>query len=148
MWRKKSIDKELIFSFLKDLKTFQKLKEQRWEKIDSQVQMAITPGTPSEDWINPPDENNTLALLNQDKDYQILRTHLLKKGEEMKKCAQFIKFNPHYQLAAINFNSPLIGNVALEDGIKRVEEMAKAFERVNYLFLNLLKVLSFSKKES
>ena len=139
MWRKKWNDLALIEDFIAHLEKFKLLKEAKWERIDEEVQKSIVPGTPSEDWIIPPDENETLAYLNQDPEYLSLKKKLLKAVPELKKIAQFLQFNTHHDFDWVCFKSnPLMGNDALEDALVISKRLAEACKKKNYLLRNLL----------
>lgn len=141
-WRSKEEDLKLLESFLSDLKEFQKLKTEKWEKIDEHVQMDINPGTPSEDWIIPPDENKTLEILEKDHDYQRLRGNISKNLFEVKECSKFLRYNSHHDFDWVKFTNPLIGNAALEDAIADSERLLQCCNESIYFWKNCLSVVS------
>lgn len=136
-WRSKNKDLALIQEFSKNLNEFQKLKLAKWEKVDEQVQMSINPGTPSEDWIIPPDENKTFEILNQDPDYVRLRHTIVTLTPEIKKCSKFLQFSSHHDYDWVNFTTPLIGNSALEDAIQKNRQLLKKCEDSCYFWKNI-----------
>ena len=136
-WRSKQHDLELIKAFSRCLSEFQRLKLAKWEKVDEAVQMSINPGTPSEDWIIPPDENKTFDLLNKDPEYTDLRKKILSLLPEIKSCAKFLNFKSHHDYDWVNFTSPLIGNAALEDGIETNNSLLKKCEESCYFWKNI-----------
>ena len=133
MWKKKEDDLKLLEAFSSDLRTFQNLKEERWEQIEESVQMSNQPGSPSEDWIIPPDENKVRHVLNQDPDYVELVKNLSIQVNKVKEVAKFIHFNTHHKLDWLRFSDPLIGNSALEDAVKCVRKLTEACKK--YLLL-------------
>lgn len=137
MWRKKSEDLNLTEDFIKQLSLFQSFKTKRWESIDEEVQMSIKPGVPSEDWIIPPDENRTLQILEADPDYINLREAIKKSVNLVKEIASFIGIESHHELDFLTFETPLMGNSALEDGIKMAKEIHSRVEKTNYFIKNL-----------
>jgi len=141
-WRSKNKDLKIISGFLQDLKEFQRLKFDRWEKIDEEVQMSIVPGTPSEDWIIPPDEDNTRKILEKDRDYVKLRKALSDRLPEIKKCAKFLHFDAHHDFDWVTFTTPLIGNAALEDAISDAEELRACCEKRIYIWKNVQAIIS------
>lgn len=143
MWRDKREDLERVERFVEALEAFSKLKLARWERVDESVQMAITPGSPSEDWIIPPDEGLTLEALKKDPDYVRLKKIIQESIPEVKLIAQFLDFDEHHDLDWVTFTTPLIGNAALEDGLTMSNRLIHAIERKNYHlqnFISLFKV--------
>jgi hypothetical protein len=141
MWREKSTDLQVIEEFIENLRNFQSLKETRFEKIDDAVQMSITPGTPGEDWIIPPDEHITEEILFQDPDYVRLRKKLTDAIAPLKNIATFLHFDEHHDFDWITFINPLIGNAALDDGLRISKALLKACEDKNYPFQNLVNLV-------
>lgn len=141
MWRDKSYDQKVLSSFIENLSSFHELKETKWERIEDQVQMAINPGVPGEDWIIPPDEQKTEAVLRQDPDYIRLRKDLNEAVPEIKTIAQFLHFDEHHDFDWVNFTNPLIGNDALEDGLVMAGRLLKALDQKNYVFQNLVNLV-------
>lgn len=141
-WRDQSQDIEILNTFLQKLREFQYLKSHRWEKVDEQVQMAIIPGSPSEDWIVPPDENKTLHILQNDQDYVRLRTYLIGIVPKIKECAKFLRIDTHHDFDWVIFTTPLIGNAALEDAISAAERLLNQCKTSNYLWKNFLALVS------
>jgi len=137
MWRSKEQDLGLLKQFFKDLKEFQHLKLTRWEKIDDKVQENNHPGTPSEDWIIPPDENKTEQLLIKDHDYVRLKSSLLKNKPHVEQCGKFLNINTHHKLDWLVFETPLIGNSALEDALSLCHVLEKKCENSPYFLYNL-----------
>lgn len=138
MWRNRLTDTHTIHEFLKNLTEFQQLKKSRWERLDDQVQMSITPGTPTEDWIIPPDENKTRQILEIDPDYVRLKKDLIHKVEEVKKIASFLNFDTHHDYDWLKFTNPLIGNSALEDIVSTTKKLHHTSEHSQYFFKNLI----------
>lgn len=141
MWHDKMYDREVLSSFIENLTSFLELKETKWEKIEDQVQMAITPGVPGEDWIIPPDEEKTEACLKKDPDYVRLREELTKAVPQLKAIAHFLHFDEHHDFDWVNFTNPLIGNDALEDGLVMAGRLLKALDNKNYVFQNLVNLV-------
>lgn len=141
-WHSKSDDVRLVNTFLQNLKEFQRLKLERWEKIDEQVQMSIIPGSPSEDWIIPPDEDKTLHILEKDPDYVRLRDYLNKSVPKIKECAKFVRLDTHHDYDWVVFTTPLIGNSALEDAMADTQRLLKTCQNSNYFCNNLIALIS------
>lgn len=142
MWRKKSVDIAFVNQLVENLEAFKHLKDLKWEKVDEQVQKSILPGSPSEDWIIPPDENETLSLLMQDSEYESLRHNLTKAIPQLKEIARFLQFNEHHDFDWLTFKTtPLMGNDALEDGLVMARRLLMACKKENYIWKNLLNVL-------
>ena len=134
--RNKQTDVKTLIQFLDTLEEFQKLKEEKWEKVDDLVQSKNRPATPTEDWIIPPDENETKRLLMDDPKYRELRSSIIQLRKEVEPIVKFLGENGHV-LNWLEFNNPLIGNASLDDCIdfaKRVLEIAK---RTNYTLQRL-----------
>ncbi|KAF3361438.1 hypothetical protein PHSC3_002001 [Chlamydiales bacterium STE3] len=142
-WRSKNRDLILIKSFDQNLNEFKRMKLQKWEKIDEQVQKSINPGTPSEDWIIPPDENKTLDMLNQDLDYLRLRKNITEMLPAIKSCAKFLMAEEHHEYDWIKFTNPLIGNSALDDAITRNQQLLQKAQSINYFWKNLANCFRF-----
>lgn len=145
MWRDKESDLNQIDGFLKVLEEFQKLKKNKWERIDEQAQMDNLPGTPGEDWIIPPDENVVADELERDGTYSNLKARIIAGVGHLKEIAHFLHFDVHHDFDFVNFTSPLIGNEALEDGISMARRLKKACENHNYTFQNLVALFQMSK---
>jgi hypothetical protein len=137
MWRYKVDDMDLITMFIDDLSLFKNLKDVRWERVDEEVQRANPPATHFEDWITPPDEEESLRKLEKDPDYVRLRGRLARTVPELKKIADFLSFNAHHDFDWVRFTTPLIGNEALEDGLSMARQLLKACERHNYTWGNV-----------
>lgn len=137
MWHQKSQDLSVVQSFIKDLRTFHELKAKRWEKIDDRVQEENTLGSPSEDWIVPPDEDLTLIELKKDPDYIRLRKDLTHGVHQLKKIAKFIHFDVHHDFDWVNFMTPLVGNDALEDAEAMAERLKSAIRLAPYFARNV-----------
>lgn len=142
MWKNKANDLQLLEGFLSNLKIFQHLKEERWEQVEESVQMSNLPGSPSEDWIIPPDENKIRHVLNQDSDYTELVKNLSIQVNDVKKLAAFIGFNTHHKLDWIRFSDPLIGNSALEDATKCAQKLIEACKNTSYFWKNLVHLVT------
>jgi hypothetical protein len=136
-WHDQHIDLNVLQTLEKDLGRFQQLKLQKWERVVEKVQMSNHPGSPSEDWIIPPDENIERELLEKDPEYVTLRTAIQNEVGLAKKCARFLDYNAHYRLDWIKFDDPLIGNDALEDGLSEVKELQERCRGAWYLAQNL-----------
>lgn len=133
----KAKDLAEIKGFLKSLLEFQKLKRERWEKIDGFLQMHNPPGTPGEDWIIPPDEKIVAKELDKDSDYRELKRKILAGIPRLKAIAHFLNFNDHHDFDWIKFTSPLIGNDAIEGGLRVSYELEAACKEKNYFLQNL-----------
>lgn len=138
MWRDKMEDIDLIATFIDNLFTFKSLKEVRWERIDEEVQRANKPATPDEDWIIPPDEGETLQVLEKDSDYVRLKEQLSRAVPELKKIARFLHFDQHHDFDWLTFTTPLVGNDALEDALSMAKNLLKACEKKNYALGNIM----------
>lgn len=123
----KAVAREIqeIEHFLNDLYTFRTLKENKWEKVQDEVEKSNRLGTPSEDYIEPPDENKVLALLKLDNDYLELRSHIEREKPEIQRIADALGFDMEYKIHWLNFTNPLIGLSALDDAIDRVEGLLR-----------------------
>ncbi len=120
-------DLKTVADFLETLLLFQSLKEDKWAKIEEQVQEDITPGSPSEDYIRPPDENKVLHLLQKDQEYLNLRNKIEEGLPLIKNISAHVQYDTHHKLDWLHFKNPLIGQSALEDAITAVEGL------LNYL---------------
>ncbi len=136
-WHDQNTDLLLLRDLENNLQEFQRLKSHKWEKIVEKVQMENRLGTPSEDWIIPPDENKELELLETDSNYLKLRNEILAKVSIAKRCAEFLDYDTHHKLDWINFDDPLIGNDALEDGLIEVQSLQEKCKSSWYLGQNL-----------
>ncbi len=145
MWRDKENDLNQIDGFLKVLEEFQKLKKNKWERIDERAQKDNPMGTPGEDWIIPPDENLVAGELERDSTYSHLKERIIAGVANLKEIAHFLHFDEHHDFDWVNFTSPLIGNEALEDGISMARRLKKACENHNYTFQNLVALFQISK---
>lgn len=116
-------DADLVKNLLESLKEFQRLKAERWEAIEGSFQMSNRLGTPSEDWIIPPDEKKVEKILKEDPDYLKLRTKIESSVEGVKEISQKESFNLHHALDWIKFTDPLLGTSALHDAIQALEEL-------------------------
>lgn len=145
MWRDKESDLKQIDGFLNVLEEFQRLKKNKWERIDGLAQMDNPPGTPGEDWIIPPDENLVANELERDETYSNLKERIIAGVGHIKGIAHFLHFDEHHDFDWVNFTSPLIGNEALEDGISMAKRLKKSCENHNYTFQNLVSLFQISK---
>ena len=136
-WHDQTRDMRLLQSLENDLGRFQQLKSEKWERVVEKVQMSNHLGSPSEDWIIPPDENIERELLEKDPDYIKLRTAIQTEVSLAKRCAQFLEYNTHYRLDWIKFEDPLIGNDALEDGLSEVKELQERCQTAWYFAQNM-----------
>ncbi|MGK5594703.1 MAG: hypothetical protein ACSNEK_05015 [Parachlamydiaceae bacterium] len=141
-WRSKSDDINLIHAFSESLKEFKRLKLEKWEKIEEEVQRSIKPGTPSEDWIIPPDENKVYAKLQHDPEYLRLRKNIIELLPSIKECAQFLSFQESHDYDWVKFTSPLIGNSALEDAISTNDQLLNKCLVTNYFWRNVISFFS------
>lgn len=146
MWHYQSTDLKTVDQFLKTIEEFQRLKLERWEKIDEKVQEDIIPGSPSEDWIVPPDEDLTLTQLKKDGDYLRLRKELTQGVHHLKKIAKFIHYNVHHDLDWVNFVTPLVGNDALEDAQKMAHQLKNGVKEAPYFLRNVQYLLRLSDR--
>lgn len=136
MARNKKKDLLTLNKFVETLEQFKKEKLEKWEKIDDAVQSKIRPATPSEDWTNFPDEQETAKLLMQDLQYRILRNEIEQLKKEVNAMALFLNEHAH-PLQWLNFDNPLIGNAALEDAIAWGKSFSDTVQKRNYLFTAL-----------
>lgn len=118
--------------FLDALQQFKRLKMEKWEKIDDQIQASIHLGSPTEDWIIPPDERKTEKLLNEDPEYRDLRALITSHKSDVRSIASFLRVDQHHSFDWLNFSSPLIGNAALEDCILFTEKLKKKCKKTSY----------------
>lgn len=119
--RTQASDLQFIGQFLENLLVFQSLKEQKWAKVEESVQEDILPGSPTEDYIRPPDENHVYHLLKKDPKYVELRAKIEEDLPRIKEIAVRLNYDTHHNFDWLNFNNPLIGQSALEDAISTVE---------------------------
>jgi hypothetical protein len=138
--RSKKRDLKLVNEFVEVLERFLKEKTETWEKIDDAMQADIIPGTPSEDWINPPDENITEKILMQDEEYRDLKEKIRRLRPEIQEIAQFLGDGKSNALEWIHFTNPLIGNAALEDGINYGKMLSPRIQETNYLVKNFANI--------
>jgi hypothetical protein len=141
MWRNKQEDLQCLETFINDLETFKSLREVRWEQIDERVQEQNAPGTPAEDWIIPPDEDETLRSLQKDQDYVRLRQSIEKAVLSIKEIAVFLRFNVHHDFDWLNFTNPLLGHEALEDALEMARELKQECQNKWYFFENLVRLM-------
>jgi hypothetical protein len=113
----------LVERFLNDLLAFRVLREQKWEKVEEDIQKMNRLGSPTEDYIEPPDEEAVLSLLKLDPDYNFLRTSIENTLPEIKKFADEVHFDLRHKLDWLNFTNPLIGYSALEDAIHSIDSL-------------------------
>ncbi len=146
MWRNQSRDLQMIESFQNSLSEFLALKGERWERVDEEVQRSIRPGSPSEDWIVPPDEELTLNTLKKDHDYMRLRSSISHAIPHLKKIASFIHIDLHHDFDWINFVTPLVGSDALEDALKAGKRLEHACREARYFPLNLRYLFRLTEK--
>lgn len=144
MWRNKSRDLRVIDHFLESLERFQQLKTEKWEMIDQKVQMSITPGSPSEDWIVPPDEDLTLKELKKDPEYMNLRNSLTTSPCHLKKIAAFVHFNTHHDFEEVHFVSPLLGKDVIDDAKQMARELRHKCAISPYFLRNLKELFRLS----
>jgi hypothetical protein len=145
MWRNKSRDLGYINHFIESLEQFRILKEEKWEKIDEKVQMSIVPGSPTEDWIIPPDEDLTLKELKKDPIYMELRSSLTASPAHLRKIAAFVGFNTHHDLDEVHFVAPLLGQDVIEDAQHMSKELREKCAKAPYLLLNLKELVRLSE---
>jgi len=138
--RNKKFDADVLSNLLSALLSFQKLKIEKWEKVEGQVEATNLPGTPTEDWIIPPDENVVSVLLMKDQTYRKLREEIEKLTPVAVEIAHFLKVQAH-SLGWLKFTNPLIGNDALDDAISTLKEMQIKQKSTSYL---LQKIKSFA----
>lgn len=136
-WHDQNTDILLLQELETNLQEFQRLKHHKWEKVVEKVQMENRLGTPSEDWIIPPDEEKERQLLEQDANYIKLRSAIQAEVSLVKRCANFLDYNDHHKLDWIDFEDPLIGNDALEDGITEVRKLQDHCRNSWYFSQNL-----------
>lgn len=103
---------------IETLSQFIRLKKDRWEQVEDSIQMTNRLGSPSEDWIIPPDEKNIEALLMKDPDYLNLKTAILKLIPQVTTQAKQAHFDLKHKLEWVKFTDPLIGGVALNDALE------------------------------
>lgn len=113
-------DQIVAESLLDYLTRFNHLKQERWEQLEDSFQMSNKMGTPTEDWIIPPDEKKIEKILLEDPDYTILREAIEGHLPKVKALAELRNFDTQHKLDWIKFTDPLIGTVALEEGMKCV----------------------------
>lgn len=136
-WHSKEFDLDSLHQLLHTLQEFQTIKRHRWEHIEDQVQMENNLGSPTEDWIIPPDSEQIIRVLQKDPEYVRLRGDIHKYLPHCKNLVKFLGMDNHHSLDWINFNDPLIGNAALEDGIKGVKALIQKCKSSNYFLKNL-----------
>lgn len=110
---------------LSDLKRFQNLKKERWDQLEDSIQMANRLGTPSEDWIIPPDEKKVERVLRDDPDYVQLRDSIVKLLPIVIDNSAHQGFDLKHRLDWIKFTDPLIGTSAIEDAIETLTELTR-----------------------
>lgn len=137
MRRTREKDKEILDQFGHALVQFRSKKLHKWEKIDDEVQADNRLGSPSEDWIIPPDEDKTLRFLEKDPEYVNLREKILSLKAEVKKIAIFLGHGKKHTFEWVTFTNPLIGNSALEDAISSVQVLKRCCDKASYMWLNL-----------
>jgi ATP-dependent Lon protease len=143
MGRNKKDDTEILSKFLEALEKFHQLKIEKWEKIDDEVQASNLPGTPTEDWINPPDETLTTHKLMKDPTYRTLRKEIEKSKKEALEIAHFFHFSSH-QLEWLSFKNPLIGNAALEQAIHSLKLLIEKQKKAFYLLEKIKNWFNFN----
>ncbi len=133
MSRNKEKDLQALNRFIDALHQFKKLKWERWEKLEDKVQASNFPGSPTEDWIIPPDEGKVERLLNEDQEYRNLRAMLTSHKSDIKAIAQFLREDLHHSFDWLNFSDPLIGNAALEECTLFAERLKKETQDRTYI---------------
>jgi hypothetical protein len=119
---------KLVQSLLFDLEQFQHLKSSRWEQVEASIQMTNRLGSPTEDWIIPPDEEEVRKVLEQDPDYVKLRKSIQEKTPLIIEEAKTEGFDTHHELDWLKFTDPLIGTSAVQDAISCLRRMSKVSE--------------------
>ncbi len=137
--RNKKKDAEILHDLLDALEKFLKLKLEKWERVEGQVESTNLPGTPTEDWIIPPDEEITSDILMKDPVYRKLRQEIERLKPEAIEIAHFLKI-PARSLDWLTFMNPLIGNDALEDSMDTLKLMITQQKGTLY-FLQKIKTL-------
>lgn len=117
---------DVACSLLADLEQFQILKSSRWEQVEDSIQMSNRLGTPTEDWIIPPDEDLVRKVLEEDPEYIKLRESILAKVPQVIEAAKRAGFDTHHELDWLKFTDPLIGTSAIEDAIDCLRRMRKS----------------------
>lgn len=111
-------------SLLNDLEQFKRLKKIRWEQVEESVQMSNRLGSPTEDWIAPPDEEAVRKILHGDPEYTALKEAITTKIPLVKQAALAKGLDTHHELDWLKFASdPLLGTAALEDAISCLKRL-------------------------
>lgn len=140
--RKKEHDLKVLDHFNAVLEEFRREKAERWERIDDAVQAKNRPGTPTEDWIIPPDENEAEQILMQDEQYRKLKGEIKSLKKHVEEVGVFLGDKSWHVLRWLNFENPLIGNAALEDCIMYGKRLRRKCLDTNYVVQTLLKFFS------
>lgn len=137
--RNRGRDLKVLDELEEALKIFKEKKWTQWERVDDTVQAHNRLASPSEDWINPPDEQKTLHLLEQDKEYVTLRHQILHLRPKALEIARFLRYDEAvHVLTWLSFASPLIGNSILEQAISTVFQVKMKCSRAFYFWYTLL----------
>ena len=136
IFRNKKRDRECLDNLSDALRKFKKLKAEKWERIDEEVQASNLPGTPTEDWIIPPDESITLKLLLQDGVYKKLREEIEVEKEKVFQIAKFFKI-PSHSIEWLSFGNPLIGNAAIDEALDSLHLLKETQKKAFYFLENI-----------
>lgn len=140
--RNKSHDLKTLDHFNHILLDFKKVKSEKWEKVDDEVQSKNRPGTPTEDWIIPPDENETEQILMRDEQYRKYKSEIKGLKKQVEEIGSFLGDKSWHTLRWLNFENPLIGNAALEDCISYGKTLRRKCLNTNYFFQSLIRFFS------
>lgn len=140
--RSKEHDLKTLEHFNRVLQEFKKEKSEKWEKIDDGVQAKNRPGSPSEDWIIPPDEDETEQILMRDERYKKLKNEIKGLKKQVEEIGVFLGDKSWHTLRWLNFESPLIGNAALEDCIQYGKKLHHKCLNTPYLFRSIVRFFS------
>lgn len=111
------------------LEKFQELKISRWEQLEDSVQMSNRLGSPTEDWIIPPDEDLIKQILEEDPEYVELRKNITEKIPLVKAEAAKAGLDTHHELDWLKFTDPLLGTSALEDAIECLKKIIREYDK-------------------
>jgi|GEM_PF-2289209 len=135
--RTKQHDSEVLAELLSCLEKFQRLKLEKWEKVETEVDATNLPGTPTEDWIIPPDNEILANILLKDSTYRKLREEIDRLRPEAIHIAHFLKMSSS-PLEWLTFINPLIGNDALESAIDHLKQLITKQKGTFYLLQKIL----------
>lgn len=135
-------DLALIEELLSLLFSFKENKRDKWDALEEDIQEKNSLGTPTEDWIIPPDPHLVFDKLSSDPAYYEQRKKIEEIVPQVLEIAYFLgNRNALHKLEWLNFTTPLLGNACIEDGVDALEELKQQVENSSYFWSNIKNLL-------